>query len=216
MMRWLERAVLALMKRWLELVVFALACASPACGVLDPRPDSSRYFVLASLQDLGSAVETCALPKDSVVGLGPVRIPEYLREPALLTRSSPTEITRSSSERWSEPLETMLPRVLADDLTQIFESRRVRRYPWYSAERPDWQIEVDIVRFEPDREGEIVLIASWRVRELGGTRTSADEIRIARRAESNDAAQRAQALSSALGELASELGRATCKLAATK
>jgi uncharacterized lipoprotein YmbA len=201
---------------WLILAVLALAAASPGCGVLDPRPDTSRYFVLASLRDLGGAVETCALPKDAVVGLGPVRIPEYLREQALLTRTSPTELTRSTSDRWSEPLESMLPRVLADDLSQILDNRRIRSFPWYSSERPDWQIEVDLVRFEPDREGEISLVASWRVRELGGTRSAADEFRVTRRAESADPAQRAQALSAALGALAEELARSTCKLAAAK
>jgi len=204
------------MKRFLELALLALAAVSPACGLLDPRPDTSRYFVLASLRDLGGTVETCALPKEAVVGLGPVRIPEYLRELALLTRSSPTELTRSTSDRWSEPLETMLPRVLGDDLSQILDDRRIKSFPWYASDRPDWQIEVDFVRFEPDREGEVLLVASWRVRELGGTRSAADEFRITRRAESKDPAQRAQALSSALGALAEELARATCKLATAK
>src|SRR5262249_12243948 len=93
-------------KSWMLTVLVSLASS---CGVLEPRPDHSRYFVLASSRDLGRVSDVCAWPSEAHVGLGPVQIPEYLRQPELLTRTSPTELTRSYAERWSEPLETMLP-----------------------------------------------------------------------------------------------------------
>jgi uncharacterized protein len=211
------------MNRALAALLLLGVSSTIACGILDPRPDPSRFFVLASLEELGKHIDACSLPANVRVGLGPVQIPEYLSHPELATRSSPTELTRSHTERWSEPLASMLPRVLADDLTQLFrggadaEGRRVVLFPWYSTDRPDWQIEVDVVRFEPDRNGEATLIARWKVHELGGGNRSIEkESRIATRAESEDPEQRALAMSAALGELADELAQATCRLATSK
>jgi uncharacterized lipoprotein YmbA len=203
------------MKRLLPVLFVSAATALAACGLLDPRPDVSRFFVLAWLGDLGSPIEACALPDGTRVGLGPVRLPEYLEQPALLTRTSPTEIRPSLTDRWSEPLDTMLPRVLGDDLSQIFRSQNIVMFPWYSTARPEWQIEIDIVRFEPNAAGEVSLIAQWRVHELGaGGRSRAAESRIMQQASSTDPAQRAQAMSTALGKLAEELAQALCQLAA--
>lgn len=203
------------MKRLIALAALSAASTLAACGLLDPRPDPSRFFVLASLRDLGSTMDPCDLPAIVKVGLGPVHLPDYLHRPALLTRTSPTELSPSPTDRWSEPLDTMLPRVLADDLSQMLQSRQIVEFPWYSTGRPDWQIEIEVVRFEPDSQGEVLLIAQWRVHELAaGTRSTAGESRITQQAESTDAAHRAQALSTALGALAEELAHALCKLAA--
>jgi uncharacterized lipoprotein YmbA len=202
------------MKPVLATVISAALLAS-SCGVLEPRPDHSRFFVLASLPELGASVEPCTLPGNSRVGLGPVRIPEYLEQHELLVRSSTTELTRKFADRWAEPLETMLPRVLADDLSQILRGPRVELYPWYSSDRPAWQIEIEFLRFEPDAQGEVLLVASWQARELGGAhRAARRESRITQKAASLDPAQRAEAMSTALGALAQEIARATCELAA--
>jgi uncharacterized lipoprotein YmbA len=223
------------MTRALALALLLALASTSACGLLDPRPDPSRFFVLASLRELGTPVETCALPAGTRVGVGPVRLPEYLQHPELSTRTSPTELARSHAERWSEPLETMLPRVLADDLAQSFGAApgtndahgapttpttigtRVVLFPWYSTDRPDWQIEVEIVGFEPDEKGEVTLIARWRVRELAGAGRSLErESRIIRKSDDSDPARRAQTMSAAVGALAEEQARAACELAASK
>jgi uncharacterized lipoprotein YmbA len=196
-------------------LMLAAALVASSCNFLEPRPDRSRFFVLASLAELGTTVEPCALPGGARLGLGPVSVPDYLEKPELLVRTSSTELTRSITDRWAEPLETMLPRVLADDLSQILKGPRVELYPWYSTDRPGWQIEVSVLRFEPDTHGEVLLVASWQARELGGAhRATSQESRVTRRVESPDAAKRAEAMSAAIGALAQELARATCELAA--
>ena len=87
------------MKRVIALTLLSAASVLPACGLLDPRPDPSRFFVLASLRDIGSMVDPVDLPAKVKVGLGPVRLPEYLERPELLTRTSPTEISPSLTDR---------------------------------------------------------------------------------------------------------------------
>src|SRR5262249_35560055 len=140
-----------------------------------------------------------------------------LRQPELLTRTSPTELTRSYAERWSEPLETMLPRVLADDVAAALHAPSVRLYPWYANDRPDWQIEIDLLRFEPDEHGEVLLVARWRMHELGGShRSSEDGAELTLKSASTDPADRAQALSTAISELADAVARALCTLASRK
>src|SRR5262249_55043847 len=103
----------------------------------------------------------------------------------------------------------------ADDLSHILRGPRVELYPWYSSDRPDWQIEVELLRFEPDAQGEVLLVASWHARELGGAhRATSRESRVTQRATGADPAQRSEAMSTALGALAQEIAHATCELAA--
>ena len=66
----------------------AAACALAAgCGsLLDPRPDETRFYVLDPTAAPEPAEETLA-SEGASIGLGPVRIPDYLRRPEIVTRT---------------------------------------------------------------------------------------------------------------------------------
>jgi len=186
----------------------AAAAALAACTLLEPRPDTSRYFVLHPVA--APAPAPAAAPR---VGLGPIAVAAYLRRPELLTRVSASELEPSESERWAEPLEEAVPRVLARDLAAALGGLDVPLYPWYREDQPDVQVAVDLLRFE--REGdEAVLVARYDVRALregGRARSGQTERRV--RAASGDAAATVDALSAALAALAGELAGAVREIA---
>ena len=104
----------------IRLLLFALAITSAAsCGsLLAPQPDRSRFFVLSASADGASErASTAALGVSNLsVGVGPVRIPDYLQRPGIATRVSPTQVEYSQVNQWAESLEECFPRVLAQDL----------------------------------------------------------------------------------------------------
>jgi uncharacterized lipoprotein YmbA len=198
--------------------VLAACCAGlAACAVLAPTEDRSRFFTLASAREIGTAIQPCSLQPAPRVGLGPITLPEYLDQPALVSRASATEVVRSRRDRWSETMDTMLPRILGDDFAQLLPTARIVEYPWYASERPDWQIEIEVARFEPDVSGDIVLVARWRVRELAGRGHDASkESRVVQKPTGSDATHRTEAMSAALTELAQEIASELCRLASAK
>ena len=197
------------MRTILVLLLGTLAVAG--CGLLAPRTDVTRYAVLASIDELaGEVAPDVAASSSSVrVGLGPVTLPEYVRRPEIVSRVKGTRIVLSGTERWSEPLEQALVRVLAIDLERSLGAGRVVNYPWYESDRPAQQIEIAFSRCERDETGKVVVVARWSLRDLqGGAAPIEQESRIVRETTGSDGASTARALSQALVELSREIARA--------
>ena len=187
------------------------ALAFPACGLLSPQTDTTRFAVLASVDDLpgGTAASTPGTNPPASLGVGPVTLPEYLRRSELVSRGEGTRIVLSEDERWAEPLDRAIERVLAIDLVRATGAGRVVHHPWYASDRPDVQVEIAFSRFEREESGNIVVAAAWSVRDLaGGAPPIARETRIERATEGSDGASTALALSRALAELCAEIAGA--------
>jgi hypothetical protein len=181
-----------------------LLVLAAACGVISPRPDPTRFYVLAPLTDAGDAPAGTR-----VLGLGPITLPRYLERPELVTRASPTEIRVATFDRWAEPLRTDFERTLAQNLTALTGIARVAPFPWFRGVPLDVVVEVDVLRFEPDLEGTAHLDARWRVRNPHSgalVRTADSTLREPANAKGTDAA--VDAMSRALGALSREIAAA--------
>jgi uncharacterized lipoprotein YmbA len=152
--------------------------------------------------------------RSGAIGLGPTRLPDYLvdrRE--TLTRRNPTELAASPVDRWAEPLDSAIPRILGLDLSAQLGERPVVMYPWYETQEPDFQVAVDFERFEIDTDGNATLVARFEVRGLHGARRSLyHETRASRTPATGDPAAQAAALSQALGDLSREIAVAIQEL----
>lgn len=198
------------MKAWARafVVVVAGMATCPACGLLSPGQDSAQYVVLASVDELpGDAAADLATTSSSVrVGLGPVTLPEYVRRAEIVSRIDGTGLVLSSTDRWAEPLDRAVLRVLAIDLERTLGTGRLVQHPWYESDRPDVQIEIDFSRCERDESGGFVLAARWSVRRLeGGASAIQRESRIEREITGPDGASLALAFSHALADLCREI-----------
>jgi len=200
------------MKTSMRRLVLVLAGipAVPGCGLLSPRTDATHYAVLASLDELPGEVSGVAFPDSRLrVGLGPVTLPEYLRRPEIVSRVHGTRIMLSGTERWAEPLDQALLRVLAIDLERTLGAGRVVNYPWYESDRPELQIEIVFSRCERDESGKVVLAARWSVRDLeSGAAPIEKESRIVRETTGPDGTATALALSQGLLELSRQIADA--------
>lgn len=192
----------------------ALAAASSGCSVLESlqaKPDPTRFFVLAAAADTS---RVGALDPSKGVGLGPIEIPNYLQRPELIVRESATEIRPSSFDRWSEPLDKGIARVLAQNLSSALGVDRVTLFPWYSNQEPSYQVRIDFISFEPLASREARVVARWDARRLGdaaNARVQRESV-ITQAIASDDGAASVAALSKALGELARDMASAVLSL----
>jgi uncharacterized protein len=99
----------------------------------------------------------------TVVGVGPVTLPDYLDRPQIVTRASGNRVILASFHAWVEPMDGMFTRVLVGDLSSLLATDNVVALPQRRPMPLDYQVEVDVARFDADLSGRAVLDARWRV-----------------------------------------------------
>jgi uncharacterized lipoprotein YmbA len=123
---------------------------------------ASRFYLLSPVQgpggDVRPASEACVS-----LGIGPIRIPDYLDQPSIVIRSAPNEIKASETNRWAEPLKNNFTRVLAQNLTNLLCTKSIFFYPWKGGVPIDYRVEVEVVRFEGVSGGQVSLEAWWGI-----------------------------------------------------
>lgn len=192
----------------LAALTVAVACLSNAgCSLLAPRADPSRYFTLAASPAAQPSAGDTA--RRLTYGLGPITLPAYLDRNAVATRVSPTEIKYSLVDRWAEPLQASVTRVLLENMTARLGTDHVLVYPWSGGTPIDYQIEVEVLHLERTASGENRLAARWRIKDgRTGREAVASSSNIQRPGPPGDPGGSAAALSAGLGELSEEIAAA--------
>ena len=139
----------------LTALLLPLALYLTACATTPP----SRFYVLAPQAE---ATATDRLP-DLLVGMGPVRLVAYLQRPQIVARESDNRLKVEEFDRWGGELETNITWVMAENLSIQLGTQGVVAYPWERAVVPEYQVAVDIRRFDPTDAGTIRLSAQWRI-----------------------------------------------------
>ncbi len=200
------------MKRLLNRRILApLACLFLAgCDFLAPRPDPSRFFTLSSLSQEGDALFTNPGSMERVsLGLRPIKFPGYLDREQLVTRRAQNRFEVSENNRWAEPLEENFTRVLLENLSALLPGERIVAYPWPSNRNPNYQIEIEVLRFESNRARDAQLLARWTVIDLSNrTPLSFKESRLTRPAKEKSTEATVAALSETVADLSRQIADA--------
>lgn len=98
-----------------------------------------------------------------VIGLGPITLPQYLDRPDIVTRQGANQMRLAELNKWAEPLEPLLTRIMAEDLYALLDANDVIPVPQRGDISLDRVVEVDISRFDADESGKVVLDARWRI-----------------------------------------------------
>jgi hypothetical protein len=123
----------------------------------------SKFYTLHALTS-EVAGERSVSVKDAVgVGIGPLSLPALLDRPQIVTRTSSNELSFAEFDRWAEPLDKNLYRVLTENMSTLFNTDHVYAYPWKSSAKIDYQVAIDVIRFDVTSDGEASLVARWTV-----------------------------------------------------
>ena len=140
-----------------------LSCAAVALlltGCLGPGTTrSAKLFVLnATATPDGSTARVT----DLRLGVGRISLPELLNRPQIITRTGANRVRVADFSQWAEPLEKSIPRVLSENLARLTGTDQVSVYPWPTQMEIDFKLEIAVIRFEGDTDGEVSLVARWR------------------------------------------------------
>ena len=89
-----------------------------ACTTTPP----SRFYTLSSLPAAGPPPAGAAT---QILLIGTVELPQTLDRPQFVTRSGANKVDVAELDRWSEPLDGMVRRILAADLTARLGGYRI-------------------------------------------------------------------------------------------
>ena len=206
------------MKRFLPnllLVAFTLATV-PWCGCLNLKParQTARYFVLSPITTAPTSTPETKLP---VVGVGLVKIPDYLFKNTMAVRKSTNEVSYLLMDIWAERLNLGIQRVLAANLSALVPAE-IRLSDWRSTD-VTVGVHVAIEQFDVSNRGEGVLVAWWRVVSPGGDQTlKSGQFRatLAGPAPYDDPQGATATLSKLAGQLSEQIAGAVKEVAAKK
>ena len=145
-------------------VLILLVCfISAGCSFLEVKPDPSRFFALTSLPRTGQTAQDAAGTNALVLGIGPIKFPGYLDRQQFVTRISQNRFAVAENDRWAEPLDENFSRVLSQNLSILLQTDRIVPYPWLRSQQPTYQVQVEVLRFEPNAEQVVELWARWLI-----------------------------------------------------
>lgn len=132
--------------------LLALAALPSACS--SPNPN---LYVLASVP---GATLTGA-PR--VIQLRAIGIPHYLERSQIVRSSEGYRMDVLSNEWWGEPLDAMMSRILVQELNQRLPGSTVYGDAGAISTPPDATVEINLQRFDLNRDGAVLLAAQIAV-----------------------------------------------------
>ena len=187
--------------RWAGMVagVCSLWLAGCATG---PPP---TFYVLQS----PDSVELTGVERGVAVGVGPVELAPYLDRPQIVNRDSRFRLDLSEANQWAEPLKFAIPRAIAVNLSNLLQSNRVYLIPMRRQVPLDYQVAIDIPRFDGQLGGDAILSARWTVFRKDTSEVLLAKISVIREAsESSDFEAMVAAGSRALEKLSEQIASA--------
>ncbi|UCE79804.1 MAG: membrane integrity-associated transporter subunit PqiC [Nitrospiraceae bacterium] len=138
-------------------IVAVLFIVLAGCASTDP----ARFYTLNSALDTNAQTQQADMKDNMAIGIGPVKLPDYLDRPQIVTRSSANEIMIDEFHRWAGSLEGDISRLIMENLSILLFTDRAFLFPWKSSVPVDYQVTVEVSRFDGEPGNQAVLHAQW-------------------------------------------------------
>ena len=135
-----------------------------------PNSLTPKFYMLevADKDQLGKDMRRSSA---SLVGSGPIKIPEYQRRPQMVTQDQDKMLTFAQFDRWGESLDVGIARVIREDLTTIIPKTTFMVYPFNSTISVKYQVVVEIIQLESQLDKDLLFVAQWQIIDLQNSKT---------------------------------------------
>jgi len=148
------------------LLIVLLVLVQTGCSI-GGASKPAEFYVLST--EPGTPVSSRATPAGPLsVGLGPITIPDIFDRPQIVTRPQSNRLELAEFDRWGGDLNRDLSRVLAQNLMSRLNTDSILPHPWSSRDNPDFQVAIQIFRFDGKVGSVAKLEGVWRL--LDGTK----------------------------------------------
>jgi len=128
--------------------------------------ESAKFYTLSPLATSGEVrSEKNRTATDRAIGIGPVRLPEYLVRKEIVTRTDANKIELGEYDLWGGSLQDDFSRTLLENLSLLLAGQQLSLYLWPGMGAVDYRVGMEVTRFDGIRGGDVILIAAWAIRE---------------------------------------------------
>lgn len=133
------------------------------------KSEPTSFYMLRSLEEFPGLRPAGS---DISVLVGPVTVSDYLDRSQIIARQEGVEVLVHDFDHWAEPLDKSVKRVLISNLSAFLGTAMV--YDFENSRSPDteFQLQVEVSRFDYTKKGTAVFIAFWTVYDADGEITS--------------------------------------------
>ena len=132
------------------------------------KSDPARFYQISGSRELVSQEIFDAANPVPVLGVGPVSLPAYLDRPQIVTRSGDGRLTLAEFDKWAEPLEDSISRIILSQLTQQLKDRKIALVPWKQKPDSAGQMSLAVLQMDNSDQGDAVLVARWTLTDSRG------------------------------------------------
>jgi hypothetical protein len=137
--------------------LFYMGCASKSPPV--------EYYTLDSLPRAQATAGLASVAQAHRIGVGPVRFPEALDRPQIVTRTGPNRLAVDEFYRWASSLSVNFSRVLTENISILLRTNQVAAFPWPDYFEPTLQVIMGVQDFVVTPGEGVVLSARWAIAE---------------------------------------------------
>ncbi|MHB8067704.1 MAG: PqiC family protein [Desulfobaccales bacterium] len=194
-----------------SLPIILLILAIFAAGCLG-RSQSPRFYALSSIQEDPAISKSKRPAQNAVIGIGPVKLADYLDQPELITRTSDNQVLKAEYDRWIGSFKDNFINVLADNIGFLLSTERIYLYPWRTSVPIDYQVVLEVVRCDARLGDAALLVARWSILGPGKKLLKMNRSNIREPVQGGDYAAVVAAQSRALARLSQEIAQAIQKV----
>lgn len=146
--------------------LLALALVLNSCLGGPSQTPATRFYVLNgiySAEYVNRPQPVMVLDKNVTLGIGPIKLSQVLDRPQIIIRTSKNEIRVADLERWAAPLNENITNVLTDNLTTLLSTGSILKFPWKITVPIEYQIILEITRFDGMPGGNADLRSRWGI-----------------------------------------------------
>lgn len=155
-------------RRYAAILACAMALfASTGCG-----SSATRFYALSALAP-GAGAAGGVARSGPALGIGPISVPERLNRPEIVTWVNDNMLHLAEFDVWAAPLQDSITRVVAENLSVLLPTDRAAIFPWPSDSPMDYEVRVEIARFDGALGRECALIARWSILRRADKQTKA-------------------------------------------
>ncbi|MEP5764781.1 MAG: PqiC family protein [Halieaceae bacterium] len=145
------------MNAFRQILLLGVLTTLVACG---STPRSDYYMLSADARGApGSGGPS--------IGVGPITIPDYLKAREMVLNRSAHKLKLADFDRWAEPLDSGIRRVLAVNLTALLNTQSVQIYPWRRDSVPEFSVRLAVVQLSV-QNSEARFVGEWSIHQPRG------------------------------------------------
>jgi len=142
-------------------IAVGLVLTAGGCVSLSKSPIPRFYALHTAHVEHAAPVVSSAFSE--IVGVGPVKIPEYMQRPQIVTQDSGGMMQFAEFDRWGESPDAGIARLIGDELSRRLPAATCVLYPWNSALAVKYRVTLDVVGLACDLTGTMHLVTQWSI-----------------------------------------------------